>query len=218
MSEVTSLPDAAPHRSVDKVVLGAHTKSANILTAIVCPPCIYGFGRGPGNQRSIQVPELVRCTLQRKQGFTVLEGNTMWAEVHVRDLAQVYLRLVEESTQLNGGAATWGPTNGYYFAESGEFVWGDVSRAIVKEARQQGFEKLQKSVVGLDVTEARKMFKAGPELWGCNSRCRALRARKLLGWEPKMPKLMELIPQDVELEARRLSLVKTHAEVAAGEA
>ena len=54
MKEVTSLPDAAPHRNVDKIVLAAGTeKGARVKTAIVCPPTIYGPGCGPDNQRSI---------------------------------------------------------------------------------------------------------------------------------------------------------------------
>ena len=48
VAEVTSLPDEAWHRNVDKIVLGASRKTPSIKTAIVCPPTIYGPGRGPG--------------------------------------------------------------------------------------------------------------------------------------------------------------------------
>jgi hypothetical protein len=51
VSEVTSLPDEAWHRKVDKIVLAA---GDNVKTAIVCPPTIYGPGRGPGNTYSDQ--------------------------------------------------------------------------------------------------------------------------------------------------------------------
>ena len=76
IGEVTSMPDSAPHRQADKIVLAAALDHpSRIKTAIVCPPCIYGKGRGPGNQRSIQMPDLTKCILQEKKGFQVGEGN-----------------------------------------------------------------------------------------------------------------------------------------------
>ena len=39
VSEVTSLPDDAPHRVTDKIVLDAGTNHAGrVKTAVVCPP------------------------------------------------------------------------------------------------------------------------------------------------------------------------------------
>ncbi|KAL8879153.1 MAG: hypothetical protein Q9198_003185, partial [Flavoplaca austrocitrina] len=58
VGEVTSIPDFAPHRNVDKIILASGSK--NVKSAIVSPPTIYGKGRGPGNQRSHQLPELSR--------------------------------------------------------------------------------------------------------------------------------------------------------------
>jgi len=53
IKEVTSLPDNAAHRNVDKIFLEAgKNESGPVHTAIVCPPTIYGVGRGPGNKRS----------------------------------------------------------------------------------------------------------------------------------------------------------------------
>ena len=102
---VTSIPDYAPHRAVDKVIMEA--ESANLKTAIVCPPTIYGVGRGPGNQRGHQLYELARCTLERKQGFQVGAGQTRWPNVHVFDMSKCYLGLVDAAIQ-GGGQATWG--------------------------------------------------------------------------------------------------------------
>ncbi|KAK6596093.1 hypothetical protein H4I95_10009 [Botrytis cinerea] len=65
VSQLTHLPDSAFHRDIDKLVLSAG--SSSLKTAIVCPPTIYGPGRGPGNQRSRQVYNLVRITLQKGQ-------------------------------------------------------------------------------------------------------------------------------------------------------
>jgi hypothetical protein len=42
VEEVTTLPDEAFHRNVDKIVLEAGTKNSDsVKTALVCPPTIY---------------------------------------------------------------------------------------------------------------------------------------------------------------------------------
>lgn len=41
--ELTNLPDHAFHRNVDKIVIEAGTKHADVVkSVIICPPCIYG--------------------------------------------------------------------------------------------------------------------------------------------------------------------------------
>ncbi|OAL25021.1 hypothetical protein AYO22_04898 [Fonsecaea multimorphosa] len=117
IQEVTSLPDAAFHREVDKIVLAAGENTL-IKTAIVCPPTIYGIGRGTGNQRSAQIPMLAEAILKRGAGFQVGEGKANWTNVHVFDLSNLFAKLVGEA--LSGqNKATWG-AEGYYFAQGGE--------------------------------------------------------------------------------------------------
>jgi hypothetical protein len=120
IEEITSLPETGHlHRNVDKIVIGGN--SPTVRTAIVCPPTIYGRGTGTGNIRSNQVPGLVKQILNRAEAFQVTNGKTIWNNVHVADLADLYLLLTEEATKPDGGKATWGP-EGYYFAENGEHV------------------------------------------------------------------------------------------------
>ncbi len=76
VSDLTSLPDSAFHRDVDKLVLEA--SSDVVKTAIVCPPTIYGPGRGPGNQRSRQVYDLAKATLQNGQAIYLGKGLAEW--------------------------------------------------------------------------------------------------------------------------------------------
>lgn len=43
VNELTSLPDDAFHRNVDKIVLEAGSKHGDVVkTCILCPPTIYG--------------------------------------------------------------------------------------------------------------------------------------------------------------------------------
>lgn len=54
---ITSLPDRALHRNVDKIVQeAAVTNGDKLKTAIICPPDIYGPGRGPGRTQSVFIP------------------------------------------------------------------------------------------------------------------------------------------------------------------
>ena len=110
IEQVTTIPEFAPHRVVDKIVI--ESDGPNLKIAIVCPPTIYGVGRGPGNQRGHQVYELAKCTLEKKQGLQVGAGKTFWPNVHVYDMSKCYLRLVQAATQ-GGGKATWGKEVGH---------------------------------------------------------------------------------------------------------
>ncbi|KAL8696893.1 MAG: hypothetical protein Q9201_007425 [Fulgogasparrea decipioides] len=210
VSEVTSLPDFAPHRKVDKIILAAST--ANVQPAIVCPPTIYGRGRGPSNQRSHQLQELSRCTLQKGHGIQVGAGKTLWTNVHVHDLSNVYVSLVETAA-AGGGKGIFGD-DGYYFTENGEHRWGDIAHLVATTAHKQGFIASDEVKV-LPNNEIDEMCPFGTGLWGANSRCRAIRARKLLGWAPKGKSIEEETPDTVAFEADLRGFVKHHAAKAA---
>jgi nucleoside-diphosphate-sugar epimerase len=154
INEVTSLPDSAWHRLVDKIVLAGHKSSPNVKTAIVCPPTIYGPGRGPGNTYSDQWHWLAKAYVERGHAFSIGESKNLWTKIHVHDLSKLYLTLVEEAGELlvsqkkrsllidvvatNGGRATWN-NEGYYFTEAGEYVWRDMMKKIAAEAKKQGY-------------------------------------------------------------------------------
>ena len=219
LSEVTGLPDHAFHRVVDKIVLQADPSTEKVRTAIVCPPTIYGPGRGPGNIRSHQVPELSRCTIEQGHGIMVGAGKTHWTEVHVQDLSDLYLKLVEAAVvefEGNKSNATWG-SEGYYFAENGDFQWGDVARWVAEAAEKQGLIE-SAEVRSVDKDAANKLTVVGAALWGANSRVKAIRARKLLGWQPTKPSLKDTVPETVAFEAKKLGRAKGHATKAAGDA
>ena len=216
VNEVTSLPDFAPHRNVDKIVLAAGTEHAStVKTAIVCPPTIYGIGRGPGNQRSQQVPELTKCTLERKEGIQIDAGQSKWTNVHIFDLSELYLRLVEAAAD-GGGKATWGK-EGYYFADNGngDHIWKETAHSIARVAHKQDFIPSTKVAI-ISAEDADQLTPHGSILWGTNSRGKAIRARRLLGWSPKEKSLEDDIPEVVASEARRLGIFKGHAEKVAG--
>ncbi|KAJ5099840.1 hypothetical protein N7532_006841 [Penicillium argentinense] len=204
VSELVNLPEDAFHRNVDEIIIGIGRRDPfSARTAVVCPPTIYGPGRGPGNTKSVQAYLLSAAVLKRGKGFLVGKGENVWHQVHVQDLSNVYLAL-GDAAAAGGGKATWNE-EGYYLAENGSFVWGDIQRKVAEEAHAQKFIE-SPAVESLDDKQTSDILSVGLYAWGSNSRGRAIRARKLFGWEPKQPKLIDLIPDIVSLEAKALGL------------
>ncbi|CAI6333471.1 unnamed protein product [Periconia digitata] len=217
IGEVASTPESWGARKVEKAILTASSKNpGNIFTAIVAPPLIYGEGRGPDNQRSIQVPNMVKATLERGKGFYLGEGKNVWHVVHVQDLSDVFLRLVTSALQAGGGKATWNET-GYYFTETGDVVWGEISNAIAKAAVERNLIANTEldSLTGDEANEILPPY--GAYIWGTNSKAKGIRASRLLNWKPEKEGLFDTIDDAVIIEARALGLAKSHQEVAAGQ-
>jgi nucleoside-diphosphate-sugar epimerase len=179
-----------------------------IKTAIVCPPCIYGIGRGPDNQRSIQVYEAAKAILRRKQAFLPLKGENVWHGINVQDLSDLYV-LLAEAAAAGGGRATWNE-DGYYFAENGEFVWKDIFRDMAKIAQKLGLLDSD-DTPSLSATELAEIHPYALIIWGSNSRGKAIRARQLLGWKPHRESLVEILLSIIKEEARALGLIQGHA-------
>ena len=216
VSDLTNLPDDAFHRDVDKVVLAASSDA--VKTAIVCPPTIYGEGRGPGNKRSRQVYVLVSSTLKNGQAPQLGKGLTEWDNVHVNDLGDLFVLLAEAAvaSKADMDDKLWGK-EGYFLAENGHHVWGEISKLVGKTAFEKGYIK-EKDVKPMDVNEAKDFAGFEALSWGLNSKGFAKRARKYLGWSPKGASLEQEIPNIIDGEAKILGIKKGHAEVASGKA
>lgn len=207
IQELISFPDEAPHRLVDKIVCTSY--SDKVKTAIVCPPTIYGLGRGPDNTRSVQIYRATEAFLKHKQGFKVGKGDNIWHSVHVHDLSNLYLLLGEAA--VNGGhPATWND-QGYYLAEDGSFVWADILQSIAEIAHKKGLLP-DAALESLSPDEADRILGHARYQIGTNSRGLSIRGKKLLGWKPAMRSIQNELSDCVESEARRLGMIKRHAE------
>lgn len=202
ISRILTLPDQAYHRDCDRIVLAANHSPKSVRTAIVGPPTIYGPGRGPVNQRSMQVYELARFALEKGYAPYVGTGKVQWDHVHIHDLSDLFVSLVDAALDetKNKDPEMFGE-KAYYFAEAGTHEWGEVARWIAEETKRQGFAEEVK-VVGTDAEGVRN-GKSRNATWGTNSRSTATRARKYLGWSPKAKGLREEIPDIVRGEAVR---------------
>lgn len=208
IEKILALPEDAIHRDVEMIVQAANSDS--VRTAVVAPPLIYGPGRGPVNDRSMQVYDLAKYTLTHGYAPVVGTGKTEWPEVHVHDLSDLFVTLVEtaldpekaKDPELFGDHA-------YFFAENGALVWGDIARLVAKEAHKQGLIEEDKVVT----TDFETVVAEGPvnATWALNSKSKASRARKLLGWKPTRRGLIEEIPDVVAGEAKRLGITAKYA-------
>jgi nucleoside-diphosphate-sugar epimerase len=78
-----------------------------LKTAIMCPPDIYGPGRGPGKTQSVYFPVLWTEIQKIGAPFYADEGTNTRSWVHIEDLMTMYLKLVEAAV-AGGQGADWG--------------------------------------------------------------------------------------------------------------
>ncbi|KAK0744877.1 hypothetical protein B0T21DRAFT_280338 [Apiosordaria backusii] len=109
IDELTSLPDTALHRNIEKIVQKAAVDHGNRLKcAIICSCGVYGPGKGPGRTQSQLVPvfydEIVNNT---KRAFYTQSGENTRSWVHIDDLTALYMKLIEAAA-AGGGNADWG--------------------------------------------------------------------------------------------------------------
>ncbi|KAF2843991.1 NAD(P)-binding protein [Plenodomus tracheiphilus IPT5] len=201
VANLTELPSDAFHKNVDDVVLSSGSDS--LKTAILCPPTIYGRGRGPSHTRSRQAYELAHLILSEEIIPIIGQGEARWNNVHVSDLAQLFVLLTEAALAHNTDSRLWNQ-NGYYLVENGEHKWADLARLMGQKATEFGLVGKQLDERALDKDKA--IDQAGFEAvsWGFNSRGKAERARKLFGWAPKGPSIEETVQEILRDEKRRV--------------
>lgn len=216
VAKLTGLPNSAVHRDIDKIVLSAGAQNSDILkTAIVCPPTIYGLGRGASNKRSRQVYNLAKATLEKGKAPQLGKGLTEWDNVHIHDLAQLFVLLAEQASKNSQDLELWGE-KGYFLAENGHHVWGEVSKEVAKAAYKADYISAD-GTEHMSVSDAKEAYGFEALSWGLNSKGYAKRARKYLGWKPQGKSLSQEIPDIVESEAKSLGLKPGHAKQVAGE-
>jgi len=169
--------DKAARVALDDLVLASAARG--IRSAVLCNTLIYGHGALPRD--SVQLPRLLKQA--RKSGVVrhVGPGRNIWSNVHIDDVVDVYLLALEKTA---AGA--------FYFVESGEASFGDMSAAI---ARALDLGPAQDWPLEQAIAEwGYEMASYG---LGSNSRVRGSRARDVLGWQPHRPSVLEWIAQDM---------------------
>jgi hypothetical protein len=76
---------------------------STVKTALIIGPMIYGVGRGPVHQRSVQAPEIAKATMSLGHGFKLNNGQNIWSNIHVQDIAGLVQSLVYAGIQRKEG-------------------------------------------------------------------------------------------------------------------
>ncbi|KAF3006672.1 hypothetical protein E8E13_008546 [Curvularia kusanoi] len=195
--KILSVIQKNPKRVVENLVISQSPSS--VKTALIVGPLIYGVGRGPVNQRSVQAPEIARATLQLGHGFRLNEGKNRWSNIHVHDLASLVSLLV--GAAKDGKDGFWNE-DGVFNVENGELAFGDLCSSIAKEAYKQGFIKLGDRLDTIDAAQADSLSDHASILWGTNARTRSSKAQQIIGWKPVGPSLEATIPDLVRSEGK----------------
>ncbi|CAH0044369.1 unnamed protein product, partial [Clonostachys solani] len=194
IASIKSIIKSNPTRVVDNYMMSVAQSSSYIQTAVVYPPVIYGLGRGPVNQRSVQIPDLVEASLKRRRAFRLGPGLNRWGNIHIRDLSEMILRLIEKAVEGNQDTNVWGK-DGIYLTGVGELLLPDTSIEVLEGDQ---FNQLLSHHAGFP----------GIVLYGTNSRGGPNRARKYLDWVPTHHSLAQDIVESVTREGVRLGLVE----------
>jgi nucleoside-diphosphate-sugar epimerase len=180
---VRPLPGRTARVALNDAVLAA--AKDGVRAVVICPSLIYGAGRGV-NPRSIQVPWLI--ALAKKHGVPkhIGRGENVWSNVHIDDLVDLYLLALDEA-----------PPGAFYYAANGESSMREVCQAI---GRMLGLGERTEPIT-LEQAAAGWGEGAANYTMGSNSRVRAVRARRELGWAPRRPSLLEDIERGSYKEA-----------------
>ncbi|KAJ5408748.1 hypothetical protein N7509_002631 [Penicillium cosmopolitanum] len=185
-------------RVVDNHLLNNVTGSK---TAIIFPPIIYGEGRGVTKQRSVQIPELSRVAIETRQVVQVGKGESTWSNIHIADLSDLFVRLVEKAVQ-GSEEALWNQ-NGLYFMGNSMLSFGKISQLVAEATHALGLTDTT-TVKSLSADEADKLWAPARIFWGTNARMEGQRASRLLGWSPQKHSVEQEIPTTVKVEATLL--------------
>ncbi|MHA4871026.1 NAD-dependent epimerase/dehydratase family protein [Duganella sp. PWIR1] len=169
--------DKAARVAIDKLVLDAANKG--VRSAVLCNTLIYGHGALPRD--SVQLPRLLKQA--RKSGIVrhVGPGRNIWSNVHIDDVVDLYLLALEKT---EAGA--------FYFVESGEAAFRDMTAAIAKALNLGPAQDWP-----LDEAKEEWGYEMASYGLGSNSRVRGERARKQLGWQPHRPSVLDWIAGDM---------------------
>ena len=205
--QINGLSDKQMHRDVDLFIINAADANPLLKSAIVLPPLIYGIGTGFFNRTSVQLPMLVRAALKRKKAEMLGPGEATWDHVHIADLADAYMILLDHLLAAYGPNAESGskPSSylttgrqGYYFAENGRHSWRQLAEKIGEVLHKKGIVK-SAEVTSFPDDEVDSTLGESFAWFGLasQSNSKADRIRKL-GWKPHRPSLFDSVEEQVD--------------------
>jgi len=166
--------DKAARVAIDNLVLDAAKEGVN--SAVICNTLIYGHSLGV-KRDSVQLPRLLKQARKSDVVRHVGPGLNIWSNVHIEDVVALYALALEKNQPGT-----------FYFVESGEASFVDMSTAIAKALKLAVPQSWP-----LKDAEAEWGYEMANYGLGSNSRVRGKNARELLGWVPKRTSVTDWI-------------------------
>ena len=166
--------DKAARVAIDNLVLDAAKQG--VRSAVICNTLIYGHSLGV-KRDSVQLPRLLKQAQKSGAVRHVGTGQNIWSNVHIEDVVALYSLALAKN-----------PAGTFYFVESGEAAFADMSNAIAKALNLGPAQDWP-----LKEAEAEWGYEMANYGLGSNSRVRGKNARELLGWVPKRTDVTEWI-------------------------
>lgn len=133
-----------------------------VRAMVIRPPLIWGHGG------SKQIPAIFESIEKTGDACYIGAGLNLYSNVHVDDLADVYVRAIARGTAGALYHAVGGEANFRSLAEAAAEAMGCGTRSVTFEEAQEVWGE-----------------RIGPLFFGVNSRSRAVRTREELGWTPR---------------------------------
>src|SRR5262249_49382013 len=130
------VPFRRPRVAINRYVRQAGIDKG-IRTVVICPPMIYGTGRGL-QPDSDQIPKLTALSGQIGAGVYFGKGLNRYSNVHVDDLADLYMLAIDKA-----------PAASFFFAENGDVSFKEIAELI---SRSLGFGGRTQSLSVDDLT------------------------------------------------------------------
>lgn len=177
---LTVAPGKQARHNIDRRVLAAAQQG--IRSCVICPSLVYGVGRGL-KPHSVQIPFLVEQAARMGRVPVVGEGRNVWSNVHLDALVDLYQRVLER-----------GAAGAFYFAENGEASFAQIAQAIAQRMGLPGTVSVPADVAAERWGAPRALFSLAS-----NSRVRAVRARRELGWSPRHMGVLDWISREMPI-------------------
>lgn len=196
---LNKIPITNPHRDVDDYLIN-HSEHFDLV--IVAPTTIFGEARvtTSTNPHSQQIPYCISVAIANGASMQIGEALNTWSFVHIDELADLYIILINKLLAHELSDDYLGK-NGYFFGESGSYLWRDAFEAIGKNLHQLGcIESPTPKIIKTneEFTAAYKVLAYLPVIGG-SSHVKAEKGRKL-GWNPK--KNADDFFRDIERETK----------------
>ncbi|HJT72755.1 MAG TPA: NAD-dependent epimerase/dehydratase family protein [Chitinophaga sp.] len=174
------IPLDARFEKVHRIIINNHiirSAQEGIRSIVIVPTMIYGDGLGL-KKDSIQVPMLLKTSKEKDTGVYIEKGENIWSNIHIADLAELYVAALEKAK-----------AGSYFYAENGESSLKNIALSVSKRIGKEG------DITSISMDEAVKHFGSEGAYFalGSNSRCNADKARETLGWKPRYNSIHDFI-------------------------